>query len=90
MFKRKNMRQSKVIITFKHGEREMPPEIIYIQPGQHFEQCIGTDKLWEGNTLLKAYNWRAGYTVEYTYYYAPKNSAANFQEAIDFMQGEKK
>lgn len=67
MFNKK--RQSRVEVSFLHGEPAMPKVVIEILPGQKFEQGIESDVLMEGNTILKAYNWRAGYTVIYEYFY---------------------
>jgi len=70
-FKRYKKRQSRIEITFKHGRSdECPPkEIIEVLPGQEFITDIGMDGLWEGNTLIKEFDWVAGYTRIYEYFY---------------------
>lgn len=72
MFKKDKKRQARVEITFKHGDTHranLGKEVIEILPGQEFEQCIGADRLWEGNTLLKEFDWVAGFTRVYEYFY---------------------
>ncbi len=72
MFGKNKKRQARVEITFKHGGTyDKPPikEVIDILPGQEFEQCIGADRLWEGKTLIKEYDWVAGFTRVYEYFY---------------------
>ena len=72
MFKQNKKRQSRVEITFKHGsirDSGIPKEVIEILPGQEFEQCIGADRLWEGRTIVREYDWIAGYTRVYEYFY---------------------
>ena len=70
MFK-KNKRQCRVEITFKHGNDSHTPtkEVIEILPGQHFETTIGEDLLWEGGTIVKSFDWVAGFTRVYEYFY---------------------
>jgi hypothetical protein len=70
MFNKK--RQARVEITFKHGNYGNEPptkEVIEILPGQEFEQCIGADRLWDGKTIIKEYDWVAGFTRVYEYFY---------------------
>jgi len=71
MFKKNKKRQARVEITFKHQgiSDVILPEVIEVQPGQYFETDIGSDKLWEGDTLIREYDWRAGYTRIYSYFY---------------------
>ena len=71
MFRRNKKRQSRVEISFKHGSHgeTIPREIIEILPGQEFEHDIGADRLWEGKTLVKEFDWVAGFTVVYEYFY---------------------
>ena len=72
MFKKNKKRQSRVEITFKHGSTvhsPIPKEVIEVPLGQKFEQCIGADRLWEGDTIIKEFDWVAGYTRVYEYFY---------------------
>ncbi len=72
MFRRSRKRQSRVEITFKHGhvlDRIPDKEVIEILPGQEFEKCIGADRLWEGDTVIREYDWIAGCTRIYNYFY---------------------
>ena len=74
MFKRNKKRQARVEITFKHGDAYAsaitpPKEIIELLPGQTFELGIEADRIWEGDTLLREFDWRAGYTRIYDYFY---------------------
>ena len=72
MFRLRKKHQSRVEISFKHGSMdrpELPREVIEIPLGQKFDQCIGADRLWEGSTLIKEYDWVAGYTRVYEYFY---------------------
>ena len=72
MFGKNKKRQVRVEITFKHGsfyDKFIPKEVIEILPGQEFEQCIGADRLWENNTIIKEYYWVAGFTRVYEYFY---------------------
>ena len=69
MFKKNKKRQVRVEITFRHGEFPPLKEVIEILPGQHFQTDIGTDGLWEGDTLLKEFDWKAGFTRVYEYFY---------------------
>ncbi len=71
MFRKNKKSQVRVEITFKHGSSGEPPpkEVIEILPGQYFQKDIGSDLLWEGNTLIKEYSWKAGYTITYEYFY---------------------
>ena len=72
MFKKIKKRQSRVEITFKHGssyDKTIPKEVIEILPGQEFEQCIGADRLWEGDTIIREFDWVAGFTRVYEYFY---------------------
>jgi len=71
MFRRNKKRQARVEISFMHGSREetIPKEVIEILPGQEFEQCIGSDTLWEGDTIIKQYDWVAGFSRVYEYFY---------------------
>jgi hypothetical protein len=68
---RKKKQQTRVEITFKHGRSdELPPKVIIeILPGQEFQANIGTDELWEGDTLVKEFDWVAGYSRIYEYFY---------------------
>lgn len=69
---KKEKRQAKVEISFKHGSdyaTTPPTEIIVILPGQYFETDIGIDRLWEGDTIIKEFDWVAGYTRVYEYFY---------------------
>jgi len=71
MFNKK--RQARVEITFKHsgssGGDALPKEVIEILPGQEFKKDIFTDKLWERGTLVKEWDWVAGYSRVYEYFY---------------------
>jgi len=75
MFKKNKKRQARVEISFKHGNsisgREAPPpkEVIEILPGQEFRTGISTDSLWEGDTLIKEFDWLAGFSRIYEYFY---------------------
>lgn len=72
MFKKNKKRQIKVEITFMHGsgiDSSPPKQMIDILPGQEFQTDYGTDKLWEGNTLIKEFYWKAGFTRVYEYLY---------------------
>ena len=70
MFGKNKRRQARVEISFKHGSRgeALPKEIIEILPGQEFEQSFEADKLWEGDTLIKEFDWVAGFTRVYEYF----------------------
>lgn len=73
MFGKNKKRQARVEITFKHGGETNhltpPKEVIEVLPGQEFEQCISADRLWEGDTILKEFDWIAGFTRVYEYFY---------------------
>ena len=73
MFGKAKKRQARVEITFKHGDDTAgyipAKEVIEILPGQNFVTDIGTDRLWEGGTVIREYDWRAGYTRLYEYFY---------------------
>jgi len=71
MFSKNKRRQARVEISFKHGSHgeALPKEVIEILPGQEFETGIGTDSLWEGKTLIKEFDWVAGFTRVYEYFY---------------------
>jgi hypothetical protein len=69
MFNKK--RQARVEISFMHGSHgeTIPKEVIEVPIGQYFEHDIGGDILWEGKTLVKEFDWVAGYTRVYEYFY---------------------
>ncbi len=73
MFGKKTKRQARVEITFKHGypaDPVIPKEVIEIPLGQEFEEYpFGADRLWEGDTLIKEFYWKAGVTRVYEYFY---------------------
>ena len=77
MFKKKQQkRMMEVVVTFKHASEyewetsgALEPEVIDLLPGQRFEQCIGADTIWEGDTVVKQFDWKAGYTKVYEYFY---------------------
>lgn len=72
MWGKHRKRQARVEITFKHMgnfDLAMSKEVIEILPGQKFQTGIATDKLWEGDTLIKEWDWKAGYTKVYEYFY---------------------
>ncbi len=72
MFGRNKKRQVRVEITFRPiGEynKPIPKEVIEIGTGQFFQTDIATDCLWEGDTLVKEFDWVAGYTRIYEYFY---------------------
>ena len=71
MFGKNKRRQARVEISFKHGSgcQAIPKEVIEILPGQNFETGISTDSLWEGDTLIKEFDWIAGFTRVYEYFY---------------------
>jgi len=68
MFRRKKQ-QARVEVSFLHGIPALPKHIIDVLSGQEFIQSIGADGLWEGSTLIKEYQWIAGYTIVYDYFY---------------------
>ena len=57
-----------VVVNFI-GTPYIPPYHIGVEKGQQFIQDIGADGLWEGNTLIREYDWVAGYTKVYDYFY---------------------
>ena len=74
MFWKNKKRQVRVEITFKHGGKHDEPtpfkEVIEILPGQEFEQVhFGADRLWEGDTIIKEFDWKLGLTRVYEYFY---------------------
>lgn len=69
---KKNKRLVAVEVSLKHGfGKEYPDmlETIFILPGQSFKQGFEADTLYEGDTIVRQYNWKAGYTVVYEYFY---------------------
>ena len=71
LFRRNKRRQVRVEISFKHGSHSeaIPKEVIEVLPGQEFQTGIGTDMLWEGNMLIKEFDWVAGFSRVYEYFY---------------------
>ena len=61
----------RVEVTLKHGGKDSPDikEIIVINPGGDFITEIGVDTIWHGDTIVRQYTWRAGYSVVYEYFY---------------------
>lgn len=61
----------RVVITLYHGGHDMPDkgETIDVLPGQEFIAHYSSDCLWEGDTLVKEWDWRAGYTRKCEYFY---------------------
>lgn len=68
MFGKRKKRQARVEVSFI-GAPELSKHIIEVQPEQEFIEDIGADGLWEGSTLIRQYNWVAGYTIIYEYFY---------------------
>lgn len=68
MFGKKKLQQRLVRVSFI-GIPVIPPVNIWINKGQRFVTDIGTDGLWEGNKLIREYDWVAGYTKVYEYLY---------------------
>ena len=68
MFRRKRL--IRVEVTLEHGaEKPDIKEVIEVAPGQSFHKGIEADYLREGGTIAKAFNWKAGYTVIYDFFY---------------------
>ena len=76
MFRTKK-RVTRVEISFKHGDCEIKKEIIVLLPGQTFTKGIGADTVWEGQTIVRQYSWKAGYTVVIEYFYIEADAGSN-------------
>ena len=67
MFKRKRL--VRVEVSFLHGRQEIPKQVIELFPGQSFQKTIGSDIVMENGSVIKRFDWKAGYTVVYEYFY---------------------
>ena len=68
MFKQKRL--VRVEVTLKHGSgKENIKEVIEILPGQTFTKGIGADTIREHGTIVRQFDWIAGYTMVYEYFY---------------------
>ncbi len=69
--KKVTKRLTRVEVRLVHGGRDYPDitEVIDVLPGQTFEVDIGCDSLKEGETIVKRWDWKAGYTTKYEYFY---------------------
>ncbi len=65
-------RLARVEVTLTHGtgcDRPDIHEVIDVLPGQRFVQGIVRDELRENSVVIRSWDWRAGYTIKYTYLY---------------------
>jgi len=71
MFKKNKKRLYLVRINFIHGsaDKPLPPMTIELTPGQSYVRDIVQDEIWEGDTLVRSYDWLAGYTRVYRFFY---------------------
>lgn len=81
MKKHSKQRMVGVVVHFKHGGSDylaLAPEVIALLPGQTFHKGPygNNDTVKEGGTIIRQYDWRAGYTRVYEYTYSSLNPTA--------------
>ena len=76
----------RVEVLLKHGGKDYGGkdypdirEVIELNRGQSFHQGFGYDSTKENGVKVKAYHWKAGYTVEYTFLYAEREERRKMQ-----------
>ena len=74
MFNKKNKKRlCRVEILFMHGGDHgavsIPPFVIDLSPGEEYVRDIVQDEVWDGKTLVRSYDWLAGYTRVYRFFY---------------------